>query len=164
MDITTSDTSEAGLEKQAQLYSDIFDIYTDYADSISAVVVWGVTDDQSWRATRVPLLFDENFQAKPAYYSIVDNVEPKVTTTTTTEITTDTTPSETTTTTEPTFRLGDVNLDGNVNVQDVVLLQKYLIQKATLTKAQGTAADYQKDAVIDVLDLLALKRNVWTNL
>ena len=157
LDITTSDTSEAGLEKQAQLYSDIFDIYTDYADSISAVVVWGVTDDQSWRATRVPLLFDENFQAKPAYYSIVDNVEPKVTTTTTTEITTDTTPSETTTTTEPTFRLGDVNLDGNVNVQDVVLLQKYLIRKETLTAEQAKPADSNSDGVINVIDLSSLK-------
>jgi len=158
LDITTSDTSEAGLEKQAQLYSDIFDIYTDYADSISAVVVWGVTDDQSWRATRVPLLFDENFQAKPAYYSIVDNVEPKVTTTTTTEITTDTTPSETTTTTEPTFRLGDVNLDGNVNVQDVVLLQKYLIRKETLTAEQTKPADSNSDGVINVIDLSCLKK------
>lgn len=157
LDITTSDTSEAGLEKQAQLYSDIFDIYTDYADSISAVVVWGVTDDQSWRATRVPLLFDENFQAKPAYYSIVDNVEPKVTTTTTTEITTDTTPTETTTITEPTFRLGDVNLDGNVNVQDVVLLQKYLIRKETLTAEQAKPADSNSDGVINVIDLSRLK-------
>lgn len=157
LDITTSDTSEAGLEKQAQLYSDIFDIYTDYADSISAVVIWGVTDDQSWRATRVPLLFDENFQAKPAYYSIVDNVEPKVTTTTTTEITTDTTPAETTTITEPTFRLGDVNLDGNVNVQDVVLLQKYLIRKETLTAEQAKPADSNSDGVINVIDLSSLK-------
>ena len=157
LDITTSDTSEAGLEKQAQLYSDIFDIYTDYADSISAVVVWGVTDDQSWRATRVPLLFDENFQAKPAYYSIVDNVEPKVTTTTTTEITTGTTPAETTTTTEPTFWLGDVNLDGNVNVQDVVLLQKYLIRKETLTAEQAKPADSNSDGVINVIDLSSLK-------
>lgn len=165
LDITTSDTSEAGLEKQAQLYSDIFDIYTDYADSISAVVIWGVTDDQSWRATRVPLLFDENFQAKPAYYSIVDNVEPKVTTTTTTDTTsaetttttTVTTPSETTTTTEPTFRLGDVNLDGNVNVQDVVLLQKYLIRKETLTAEQAKPADSNSDGVINVIDLSSLK-------
>ena len=164
MDITTSDTSEAGLEKQAQLYSDIFDIYTDYADSISAVVVWGVTDDQSWRATRVPLLFDENFQAKPAYYSIVDNVEPKVTTTTTTDTTsaetttTVTTPAETTTITEPTFRLGDVNLDGNVNVQDVVLLQKYLIRKETLTAEQAKPADSNSDGVINVIDLSRLKK------
>ena len=158
LDITTSDTSEAGLEKQAQLYSDIFDIYTDYANNISAVVIWGVTDDQSWRATRVPLLFDENFQAKPAYYSIVDNVEPKVTTTTTTEITTDTTPAETTTITEPTFRLGDVNLDGNVNVQDVVLLQKYLIRKETLTAEQAKPADSNSDGVINVIDLSRLKK------
>ena len=167
LDITTSDTSEAGLEKQAQLYSDIFDIYTDYADSISAVVIWGVTDDQSWRATRVPLLFDENFQAKPAYYSIVDNVEPKVTTTTTTEITTGTTPAETTTTlaettttTEPTFLLGDVNLDGNVNVQDVVLLQKYLIRMETLTAEQAKPADVNEDGVVNVIDLLRLKNFV----
>ena len=166
LDITTSDTSEAGLEKQAQLYSDIFDIYTDYANNISAVVVWGVTDDQSWRATRVPLLFDENFQAKPAYYSIVDNVEPKVTTTTTTDTTpaetttttTVTTPAETTTTTEPTFRLGDVNLDGNVNVQDVVLLQKYLIRKETLTAEQAKPADSNSDGVINVIDLSRLKK------
>lgn len=163
LDITTSDTSEAGLEKQAQMYSDIFDIYTDYADSISAVVIWGVTDDQSWRATRVPLLFDENFQAKPAYYSIVDNVEPKVTTTTTTEITTDTTPAETTTTTttttttEPTFRQGDVNLDGTLNVQDVVLLQKYLIRKGTLTAEQAKAADVNEDGIVNVIDLSRLK-------
>ena len=165
LDITTSDTSEAGLEKQAQLYSDIFDIYTDYADSISAVVVWGVTDDQSWRATRVPLLFDENFQAKPAYYSIVDNVEPKVTTTTTTDTTsaetttttTVTTPSETTTITEPTFRQGDVNLDGTVNVQDVVLLQKYLLRKETLTAEQAKVADVNEDGVVNVIDLSRLK-------
>ena len=165
LDITTSDTSEAGLEKQAQLYSDIFDIYTDYADSISAVVIWGVTDDQSWRATRVPLLFDENFQAKPAYYSIVDNVEPKVTTTTTTEITTDTTPAETTTTTttEPTFWLGDVNLDGIINVQDVVLLQKYLIRKETLTAEQAKVADINKDGVVNVIDLSRLKFLMFRN-
>ena len=66
--------------------------------------------------------------------------------------------------TSPEILLGDINQDGNVNTADVVLLQKYLIQKATLTKAQGTAANYQKDAVIDVLDLLALKRDVWKNL
>ena len=172
LDITTSDTSEAGLEKQAQMYSDIFDIYTEYADSISAVVIWGVTDDQSWRAAKVPLLFDENFQAKPAYYAIVDNVEPKVTTTTTTEITTDTTPAETTTTTtvttpaettattEPTFWLGDVNQDGNVNVQDVVLLQKYLIRKETLTAEQVKAADVNEDGAVNVIDLLRLKNFV----
>ena len=104
LDITTSDTSEAGLEKQAQMYSDIFDLYVKYADNISAVVIWGVTDDQSWRASRVPLLFDENFKAKPAYNAIIDGMDVPVTTTTTTDIsdivTTTTTVSETTITSD----------------------------------------------------------------
>ena len=92
----------------------------------------------------------------------MDNVEPKVTTTTTTEITTDTTPAETTTTTttEPTFLLGDVNLDGNVNVQDVVLLQKYLIRMETLTAEQAKPADVNEDGVVNVIDLLRLKNFV----
>ena len=91
LDVTTSDTSEAGLEKQAQYYSDIFDAIVEYKDNISAVVLWGVTDDQSWRASRVPLLFDDQFKAKPAFYSIIDDIPdaPKVTTTETSETTTE---------------------------------------------------------------------------
>lgn len=86
LDATTSDTSEAGLETQAKYYSDIMDVLVKYADSISTVVFWGVTDDQSWRASRLPLLFDAEYQAKPCYYSIIDDIEydePIVTTTTT---------------------------------------------------------------------------------
>lgn len=153
LDITTSDTSETGLKNQAQLYSDIFDIYVDYADSISAVVIWGVTDDQSWRASRVPLLFDENFQAKPAFYSVIDDVEPKVTTAATT-----TTETTTTTTTNPDIKLGDVDLDGNVRLNDLVLLQKYLIRKETLNAEQGKHADMNQDDQINVVDIILWKQ------
>lgn len=153
LDITTSDTSETGLKNQAQLYSDIFDVYVDYADSISAVVIWGVTDDQSWRASRVPLLFDENFQAKPAFYSVIDDVEPKVTTATTT-----TTETTTTTTTNPDIKLGDVDLDGNVRLNDLVLLQKYLIRKETLNAEQGKQADMNQDDQINVVDIILWKQ------
>lgn len=158
LDITTSDTSETGLQNQAQLYSDIFDVYVDYADSISAVVIWGVTDDQSWRASRVPLLFDENFQAKPAFYSVIDDVEPKVTTTTTTGTTTTTTETTTTTTTDPDIILGDIDLDGSVRLNDLVLLQKYLIRKETLNAEQGKAADMNQDDQINVVDIILWER------
>lgn len=158
LDITTSDTSETGLQNQAQLYSDIFDIYVDYADSISAVVIWGVTDDQSWRASRVPLLFDENFQAKPAFYSVIDDVEPKVTTTSTTGTTTETT---TTISTAPIdYELGDVNMNGAVELSDMVLLQKYLIRKETLNAEQGILADMNADGVVNVVDLMLFKKVV----
>lgn len=78
LDITTSDTSESGLETQAQMYSDIMDLAVKYSDSISAVVVWGTTDDQSWRSAKVPVLFNEDYTAKPCYYSIVDEYVDKV--------------------------------------------------------------------------------------
>ena len=98
--ITKNQLTEANLEAQAQYYSDIMDVLVKYADSISAVVFWGVTDDQSWRDWGYPLLFDGQFQAKPAYYSIVDGLElPDIptdtTTTTTTEDITTTTTTET---------------------------------------------------------------------
>ncbi|MGN1224109.1 MAG: endo-1,4-beta-xylanase, partial [Ruminococcus sp.] len=122
------------------------------------VVIWGVTDDQSWRASRVPLLFDENFQAKPAFYSVIDDVEPKVTTTTTTGTTTTTTETTTTTTTDPDIILGDIDLDGSVRLNDLVHLQKYLIRKETLNAEQGKAADMNQDDQINVVDIILWER------
>ncbi len=81
LDVTTTQSAQAGnnsdyyFEQQAQYYSDLFDLYIEYSDSISAVVFWGTTDDQSWRADRYPLLFNEDYTAKPAYYAIIDGLE-----------------------------------------------------------------------------------------
>ena len=40
------------------------------------VIFWGVTDDNSWRAPQNPLIFDSEFKAKPAYYSIIEGLTP----------------------------------------------------------------------------------------
>ena len=155
LDITTNDTSEAGLEKQAQMYSDIFDLYVKYKDSISAVVIWGVTDDQSWRATRMPLLFDENFKAKPAFYAIVDDVEPlaPITTTVTT-----TTSSETTTTTtmEPDgdFIPGDVNFDKVVNGFDLSAMRQEWVGEAQY----APYLDMNQDGSFNATDVVTLAK------
>ena len=155
LDIITNDTSEAGLEKQAQMYSDIFDLYVKYKDSISAVVIWGVTDDQSWRASRVPLLFDENFKAKPAFYTVVDDVEPlaPITTTVTT-----TTSSETTTTTtmEPdgNFIPGDVNFDKAVNGFDLSAMRQEWVGEAQY----APYLDMNQDGSFNAADVVALAK------
>ena len=75
LDVTTSDNSEASFAKQAEYYSDIMDVLVKYSKSISAVVFWGTTDDQSWRASKYPLLFNEDYSAKKCFYSIVDGLE-----------------------------------------------------------------------------------------
>lgn len=70
------DTSKKGLIKQAYRYKEIFDVLKklkeEGAANITSCVVWGVKDDESWRSEAMPLLFDKNYQAKPAYYGIAD--------------------------------------------------------------------------------------------
>lgn len=161
LDVTTSDTSEAGLATQAQYYSDIMDVLVKYSDSISAVVFWGVTDDQSWRAAKLPLLFDASFQAKPAYDAIVDGLEmPDITTTTTTTTTTLTT--ETTTVLTSTggayTLLGDVNCDDMFKVSDVILLNRFLAEdnSITITDTGLANADFDQNGVPDGDDAAAM--------
>jgi endo-1,4-beta-xylanase len=177
LDVTTSDTSEAGLETQAQYYSDIMDLAVKYSDSISAVIIWGTTDDQSWRSSRLPVLFNEDYTAKPCYYSIIDGLtddtdtteevttvtEPTETTevTTVTETSESTSDSDTTTdsnTSVSTGIIGDVNDDGEVNAVDVLTLKKYLLTMIDSSEIDLDNADMDSSETVDVVDLLVLKK------
>lgn len=152
LDVTTSDTSEAGLEKQAQYYSDIMDLTVKYSDSISAVIIWGTTDDQSWRASRLPVLFNEDYTAKPAYYSIIDGLDttPSETTTVVTDTTTDDV--------EPIFLAGDVNEDGKVNTADLLILKKHLLGLDVSLNLNN--ANLNSDDTVNLVDLLILKKQI----
>ncbi|MDE5738553.1 MAG: carbohydrate-binding domain-containing protein [Oscillospiraceae bacterium] len=55
---------------------------------------------------------------------------------------------------------GDVNLDGAVGVADVILLQKYLIGKGTLSEEAYQNANIINDDVVNIYDFVALKRKV----
>ena len=164
LDITTSDTSEAGFEKQAEIYSGILDACVEFADSISAVVFWGTTDDKSWRGDRCPLLFDGTFTAKPAYYSIIDGIESTgttttITTTTTTETTTTTT-TTTVTTTDPDKLLGDVNGDGAVSLMDAVRIRKYLAGSIKKTDVVLEQCDMNQDGSVNIFDAALLMKQL----
>lgn len=79
-----SDTQkEAELVKQAYRYKEFIDAILkakDNGTNITALVFWGVADDDSWLISpefsdgrhNMPLLFDENLKAKPAYWGITD--------------------------------------------------------------------------------------------
>jgi endo-1,4-beta-xylanase len=66
------------LQQQAKDYADLFQLFLKHKDKISRVTFWGVNDGDSWLngwpvrgRTNYPLLFDRNFNPKPAFYSVI---------------------------------------------------------------------------------------------
>lgn len=55
---------------------------------------------------------------------------------------------------------GDVNLDGSVGVTDIILLQKYLHGKETISEEAYQNANLIADNVVNIYDFVALKRKV----
>jgi len=70
--VQNSTVTNQGLVTQARLYGEYMKLYLDNADIIERVTFWGVTDSQSWRAIGLPLIFDQNDKAKPAYYKMIE--------------------------------------------------------------------------------------------
>ncbi|MCL2758775.1 MAG: endo-1,4-beta-xylanase [Treponema sp.] len=66
-----------GKLRAANLYGEYFKVFLDNADIIERVTFWGVFDEQSWRRTGLPLLFEGSTtsRAKPAYYRIISELE-----------------------------------------------------------------------------------------
>jgi endo-1,4-beta-xylanase len=72
-------------EKQQELaerYAAIFKIFEKHRDTIDRVTLWGVHDGQSWRNNwpvpgrkDYPLLFDANYQPKPAFDAVIEVAE-----------------------------------------------------------------------------------------
>lgn len=183
LDITTSDTTENGLKTQADMYSDILDSIMKYSDSISSVVVWGTTDDASWRAAKLPLLFDAEYVAKPAYYSIIDGLDIPATSEPTTAAPTDApttaapteaptdAPTDAPTTEAPTAApttgtpdttlWGDADGDGDVTINDAVVVMCYTSNAAAYADSvvNMDAADvYSHGDGISNMDALSIQK------
>ena len=55
---------------------------------------------------------------------------------------------------------GDVNLDGTVNIMDVILLNKAIYGKASLSEAQEVAADVDESGKPDASDALVIMKKI----
>ncbi|MFB9864230.1 endo-1,4-beta-xylanase [Rufibacter immobilis] len=71
-------------QKLAKRYADLFALFHKHRDKISRVTFWGVTDADSWLndwpikgRTSYPMIFDRNYQPKPAFQAIIQAVNKK---------------------------------------------------------------------------------------
>ena len=71
LDITVSDGDN--LEKQANEYKELFEIYKQYKDDISLVAFWGTNDETSWRKEGQPLIYS-NYKPKEAFRKIIEDM------------------------------------------------------------------------------------------
>ncbi|MCL2189709.1 MAG: endo-1,4-beta-xylanase [Defluviitaleaceae bacterium] len=63
------------LERQADRFGLLMSWYLEFSDYIERVSLWGMADHWSWRSFSAPLLFDENFQPKPAFFALHEALE-----------------------------------------------------------------------------------------
>ncbi len=66
-------------QKLSTNYAALFNLFLKYKENISRITFWGVHDGQSWLngwpipgRTNHPLLFDRNYQPKPAFYKVIE--------------------------------------------------------------------------------------------
>lgn len=81
--LETLNPYQAGLpdsvsKQLAVRYSDLFGVFMKHKDAVTRVTFWGVHDGYSWKndwpikgRTNYPLLFDRNYNPKPAFYSVI---------------------------------------------------------------------------------------------
>ena len=55
---------------------------------------------------------------------------------------------------------GDVNLDGELSVADLVLMQRYLLGREKFGRKQFSAADLNSDSAVDIYDMIRFRKMI----
>jgi endo-1,4-beta-xylanase len=62
---------DAANQKLADQYASLFRVFLKHRKNIKLVTFWGLTDRDSWRRAGKPLLFDGEWQPKPAFDAVI---------------------------------------------------------------------------------------------
>ncbi|MBE5937559.1 MAG: endo-1,4-beta-xylanase [Lachnospiraceae bacterium] len=84
LDLHNNDNSSDSMQKQAELYKQLFDVIVkldaEEMANVTNVTFWGLNDSTTWltgfrKETSYPLLFDAGNNPKPCYYSVIESVK-----------------------------------------------------------------------------------------
>ena len=79
LDINVSGNNETQFANQKDLYKKIVKAVLEGNENgtmdVNAIIVWGITDNTSWHSSNYPLMFDNNYAKKPAYYGFLEALE-----------------------------------------------------------------------------------------
>ena len=79
LDITINGTSTTALNNQKKAYKKLLTRVLEENEKgtigITGMIVWGLTDNTSWKSSQNPLLFNSNYAKKPAYYGFLEAVQ-----------------------------------------------------------------------------------------
>ncbi|MEE5992664.1 MAG: endo-1,4-beta-xylanase [Oscillospiraceae bacterium] len=138
-------------DKVTKAYHDIVNTIVDAKKSganITALVFWGITDATSWRASGYPLLLNGDYSPKGAYYE-VKNAVPESEWGKATE---SHTPTEDPQIIDITRWIGDMNNDAKINVIDLALLKRAVLNDTY----DVMTADCNGDGAVNVADIIAM--------
>ncbi|MBQ7731914.1 MAG: endo-1,4-beta-xylanase, partial [Lentisphaeria bacterium] len=74
-DDSVQGNADSSADALAKRYADLFDLFAKYHNDIYAVTLWGIGDGWSWLRGGQPLLFDNNLDPKPCYYSVLKSLQ-----------------------------------------------------------------------------------------
>lgn len=148
MDVGCPDSTQSGLNKQAEIYGWIAKACVEQP-YCRALQVWGIRDSGSWRINPespedkaiAPLIFNDNGEKKPAYYAIHKAMLDYINNPQTTVV------------------AGDANGDGTFDALDFATFKKILLgNNDTTYKFWKEATDLNKDGSNDALDFALMKK------
>ena len=71
------------LQRQAEQYAKLFEIFARYSDTLARISFWNLHDGESWlndfpwKRVNHPLLFDRKRDEKPAYNAVIKALQKK---------------------------------------------------------------------------------------
>ena len=79
LDITVGGSDDAAWNKQKEAYKRLLTKVLQSNDAeeteINGIIVWGITDNSSWKSYQNPLLFTSNYGKKPCYYGFLEAID-----------------------------------------------------------------------------------------